>query len=52
MTENEAIRILEEEYKSMSMCINIEHCKKHNKAISMAIDALKEVQQYRKNTEK
>ena len=32
----------------MSMCINIEQCQKHNKAISMAIDALKEVQQYRK----
>lgn len=47
MTENEAIKILEEEYKSMSMCANMEQCKKHNEAISMAIDALKKVKQYR-----
>lgn len=48
MTENEAIKILEKEYKTMSMCVDVVQCKKYNEAISMAIDALKEVQQHRK----
>lgn len=51
MTENEAIRILEEEYNTMSMCTNLEQCQNY-KAILVAIDALKEVQSYRKNIEK
>lgn len=47
MTENEAIKVLEEKYLTMSMCGNIEKCKRNNQAISGAIDALNEIQQYR-----
>lgn len=47
MTENEAIEILENKYLTMSMCWNIDQCKRNNQAISMAIDALKEIQKYR-----
>lgn len=47
MTENEAIKILEERYLTMSMCGDIEQCKRNNRAISEAIIALKEIQKYR-----
>lgn len=47
MTNNEAIEILKERYLTMSMCGNIEECKRKNQAISEAITALNEIQQYR-----
>lgn len=47
MTENEAIEVLEERYLTMSMCGDIEQCKINNQAISMAITALKGINQYR-----
>lgn len=47
MTENEAIKILEERYLTMSMCGDIEQCKRNNQAISSAVTALQEIQQYR-----
>lgn len=47
MTDNESIEILEERYLTMSMCGDIEQCKKNNQAISEAITALKEIHQYR-----
>lgn len=47
MTENEAIEILEERYLTMSMCGDIEQCKRNNQAISSAVTALTEIQQYR-----
>lgn len=47
MTENEAIKILEERYLTMSMCGDIEQCKRNNQAISSAVTALTEIQQYR-----
>lgn len=47
MTENEAIEILEERYLTMSMCGDIEQCKRNNQAISAAVKALTEIQQYR-----
>lgn len=47
MTENEAIEILEERYLTMSMCGDIKQCKRNNQAISSAVTALTEIQQYR-----
>ncbi len=47
MTNNEAIKILEERYLTMSMCGDIEQCKRNNQAISLAVTALQEIQQYR-----
>lgn len=47
MTSNDAIEILEKRYLTMSMCGNIEECKRNNRAISEAITALKEIQKYR-----
>lgn len=47
MTENEAIEILEERYLTMSMCGDIEQCKRNNQAISSAVTTLTEIQQYR-----
>ena len=47
MTDNEAIKILEERYLTMSMCGDIEQCKRNNQAISSAVTALQEIQQYR-----
>ena len=41
MTNEEAIEYLSERYVVMSMCLTIDECRKHNKAISMAIEALK-----------
>ena len=40
MTYEEAIEYLSERYVVMSMCLSIDECRKHNKAISMAIEAL------------
>ena len=40
MTNEEAIEYLSERYVVMSMCLTIDECRKHNKAISMAIEAL------------
>ncbi len=47
MTENEAIEVLKEKYRTMSMCLDVEDCKRNNQAISKAITALEEIQQYR-----
>lgn len=47
MTVNEAVKILEERYLTMSMCRDIEQCKRNNQAISSAITSLQEIQQYR-----
>lgn len=47
MTEERAIEVLEERYLTMSMCGDIEQYKRNNQAISSAITALKEIQQYR-----
>lgn len=41
MDYNEAIAILEEQYRTVSMCISSSDCLKHNKAIEMAVEALK-----------
>ena len=40
MTHEEAIEYISERYVTMSMCLTLDECRKHNKAISMAIDAL------------
>ena len=40
MTHEEAIEYLSERYIAMSMCLTLDECRKHNKAISMAIEAL------------
>lgn len=40
MTEQEAIEELKERYLTMSMCGNVDECKKNNQAISMAVAAL------------
>ena len=40
MTYEEAIEYITERYVTMSMCLSLDECRKHNKAISMAIDAL------------
>ena len=40
MTNEEAIEYITERYVTMSMCLTLDECRKHNKAISMAIDAL------------
>ena len=40
MTYEEAIEYITERYVTMSMCLTIGECRKHNKAISMAIEAL------------
>ena len=40
MTYEEAIEYITERYVTMSMCLTIDECIKHNKAISMAIEAL------------
>ena len=40
MTHEEAIEYISERYVTMSMCLTIDECRKHNKAISMAIEAL------------
>ncbi len=47
MTENEAIEVLKEKYRTMSMCFDIEDCKRNNQAISKAISSLEEIQKYR-----
>lgn len=41
MDYSEAIAILEEQYRTVSMCISSSHCLKHNKAIKMAVEAMK-----------
>ena len=41
MTYEEAIEYISERYVTMSMCLTLDECRKHNKAISMAIEALK-----------
>ena len=40
MTYEEAIEYITERYVTMSMCLTLDECRKHNKAISMAIGAL------------
>lgn len=40
MTHEEAIEYIAERYVTMSMCLTLDECRKHNKAISMAIEAL------------
>ena len=40
MTNEEAIEYISERYVTMSMCLTLDECRKHNKAISMAIEAL------------
>ena len=40
MIYEEAIEYITERYVTMSMCLSLDECRKHNKAISMAIDAL------------
>ena len=40
MIYEEAIEYITERYVTMSMCLTIDECRKHNKAISMAIEAL------------
>ncbi len=47
MTEQEAIEVLKEKYRIMSMCFDIEDCKRNNQAISKAISALEKIQRYR-----
>ena len=41
MIYEEAIEYITERYVTMSMCLTLDECRKHNKAISMAIEALK-----------
>ena len=40
MIYEEAIEYITERYVTMSMCLTLDECTKHNKAISMAIEAL------------
>ena len=40
MTNEEVIEYLSEQYVTMSMCFTLDECRKHNKALSMAIKAL------------
>ena len=40
MTNDEAIEYIAKRYVTMSMCLTLDECRKHNKAISMAIEAL------------
>ena len=40
MTYEEAIEYISERYVTMSMCLTLDECRKHNKAISVAIEAL------------
>ena len=40
MIYEEAIEYITERYVTMSMCLTLDECRKHNKAISMAIEAL------------
>ena len=40
MAYEEAIEYITERYVTMSMCLTLDECRKHNKAISMAIEAL------------
>ena len=40
MTNEEAIEYITERYVTMSMCLTLDECRKHNNAISMAIEAL------------
>ena len=40
MTYEEAIEYITERYVTMSMCLTLDECRKHNKAISIAIEAL------------
>lgn len=40
MTYEEAIEYITKRYVTMSMCLTLDECRKHNKAISMAIEAL------------
>ena len=40
MIYEEAIEYITERYVTMSMCLTLDECIKHNKAISMAIEAL------------
>lgn len=40
MTYEEAIEYITERYVTMSMCLTLDECRKHNNAISMAIEAL------------
>ncbi|MCI6986634.1 MAG: hypothetical protein MR906_01305 [Clostridium sp.] len=40
MTYEEAVEYITERYVTMSMCLTLDECIKHNKAISMAIKAL------------
>ena len=40
MTNEEAIEYLSKRYIAMSTCLTLDECRKHNKAISMAIEAL------------
>ena len=40
MTNEEAIEYIAERYVTMSMCLTLDECRKHNKAISIAIEAL------------
>lgn len=47
MTEKKAIEVLKRKYMPRYMCLNSGECKRHNKAISKAISALEEIQQYR-----
>lgn len=41
MDYSEAIAILEEQYRTVSMCATSEDCIRHNKAIEMSVEALK-----------
>ena len=41
MDYSEAIAILEEQYRTVSMCATSEDCRRHNKAIEMAVEVLK-----------
>ena len=40
MTYEEAIEYITERYVTMSICLTLDECRKHNKAISMSIEAL------------
>lgn len=41
MDYSEAIAILEEQYRTVSMCATSEDCRRHNEAIKMAVEVLK-----------
>lgn len=48
MDIEKAIEILEENYRTMSVCLTLDECKSHNQKIREFVKLLEELEQYRK----